>query len=75
MLRCPGGDRLRPEDVFEVPCECGQRVEFFRDDRARPCPGCGQRLANPRLDEGCAAWCRHGRECLETRGRGGQEEG
>ena len=70
MLRCPGQDArlLRPEDVFEVSCPCGEAVEFFRDDARRLCPRCGRSLLNPRRDLGCAAWCRHGRECRADRG-------
>ena len=68
MLRCPGQDgrNFRPGDVFEVKCRCGAAVEFWRDDARRRCRSCGATLENPRLDLGCAAWCRHGRECLEA---------
>jgi hypothetical protein len=39
-------------------------VEFFKDDTSRPCPGCGRRLPNPRLDFGCAAYCPYAEQCL-----------
>ncbi|MBN2159160.1 MAG: hypothetical protein JW807_07175 [Spirochaetes bacterium] len=64
---CPGQDTRywRPGDIFNVTCgSCGTSVEFFKDDASRRCPGCGIRVRNPRLTMGCAAWCRHARECL-----------
>jgi hypothetical protein len=75
-LRCPGQDSrsLRPQDVFELACPCGEAIEFWRDDAARICPRCGRRLPNPKRDIGCAAWCRHGRACLESRGRGDEAD-
>jgi hypothetical protein len=69
MLRCPGQE-LGPQDVFELACPCGEQVEFWRDDLRRRCPRCGGKLANPRRELGCATWCRHGRACLGSRGRG-----
>ncbi len=66
-MKCPGQDtRYWKEDaIFEVKCpECGTPVEFFKDDTARTCPGCGKRLPNPRLDFGCAAYCPYAEQCL-----------
>ncbi|AEH45892.1 hypothetical protein Thein_2042 [Thermodesulfatator indicus DSM 15286] len=66
-MKCPGQDtRYWKEDaIFEVKCpDCGEVVEFFKDDTARPCPGCGKRLPNPRLDFGCAAYCPYAEQCL-----------
>ncbi len=66
-MKCPGQDtRYWKEDaIFEVKCpHCGQTVEFFKDDTSRPCPGCGKRLPNPRLDFGCAAYCPYAEQCL-----------
>ncbi len=66
-MKCPGQDtRYWKEDaIFEVKCpHCGETVEFFKDDTSRPCPGCGQRLPNPRLDFGCAAYCPYAEQCL-----------
>jgi hypothetical protein len=73
---CPGQDRSNwtPDDIFEVPCSsCGKPIEFFKDDGARTCGGCGYRVRNPRLDLGCASWCPHGERCLE--GAGAQPTG
>ncbi len=66
-MKCPGQDtRYWKEDaIFEVRCpECGTMVEFFKDDVSRPCPGCGRRLPNPRMDFGCAAYCPYAEQCL-----------
>lgn len=41
-----------PTDVLEVTCDaCGETLEFFMDDKTRPCPGCGARVLNPNLPE------------------------
>jgi len=67
VWRCPGQDRryLKPSDVFEIPCpHCGRSVEFFRSDVSLVCRGCGKRVANPKFDLGCAAWCEYAEECL-----------
>ncbi len=64
---CPGQDTRfwKPCDVFEVICSrCGYGVEFFKDDAARRCTKCGQRVQNPKLSLGCAQWCEHAKECL-----------
>ena len=64
---CPGQDTRfwKPGDVFEAACgKCGYAVEFFKDDAARRCTKCGQRIQNPKLSLGCAQWCEHAQECL-----------
>ncbi|RJX34235.1 MAG: HD domain-containing protein [Desulfarculus sp.] len=64
---CPGQDTAfwRPGDIFEAQCaNCGAEVEFFKDDAQRRCPQCGHKLANPKLNLGCAQWCEHAKECL-----------
>ena len=66
MIRCPGQDQRfwKPEDVFEVQCHtCGNPVEFFRDDPKLKCPKCGQMVANPKIDVGCAEWCQYAQQC------------
>lgn len=67
MPRCPGQD-LRfwtPRDIFDVGCpHCGGTIEFWKDDPSRRCPGCGREARNPRLDVGCAEWCKYAAECL-----------
>jgi hypothetical protein len=54
-----------PKDVFDVPCEsCGNAIEFWKDEPSRICPACGHEVRNPRIDPGCAEWCRYAPECL-----------
>jgi hypothetical protein len=68
---CPGRDTSTwtSDDIFEVPCPvCGESIEFFKDDRRRPCSRCGFIVANPRLDEGCASWCSAAERCAQARG-------
>ncbi len=67
MQQCPGQDQRfwKPEDVFELACpKCKTRIEFWKDDLKRKCPGCALLIANPKLDLGCAKWCPRGDECL-----------
>jgi len=67
MTKCPGQDTRywKPEDVYELECaKCGRLVEFFKTDPHRDCPGCGNRIANPKVTLGCAQWCAHAVECL-----------
>lgn len=66
-IMCPGQDTAfwRPGDIFEVACsECGNEIEFFKDDASRRCSKCGRRVSNPKLNLGCAQWCEHAKECL-----------
>ncbi|MFC1582800.1 hypothetical protein ACFL4W_04605 [Planctomycetota bacterium] len=65
--RCPGQNVQfwGPKDIFAVACpECGQAIEFFKDDAKRPCPECGKLLFNPRVNTGCALWCPKAEDCL-----------
>lgn len=64
--RCPGQDpqNWKPEDIFNVPCPgCGGQIEFWKDEPIRACPDCKQQVHNPRIDLGCAKWCKHGDDC------------
>ena len=66
-MQCPGQDKRfwKPEDIFEAPCpHCGARMEFWKDDVRRQCKGCGEMAPNPRLDLGCASWCKYADKCL-----------
>jgi endogenous inhibitor of DNA gyrase (YacG/DUF329 family) len=62
MIRCPGQDQRfwKPGDIFEVKCPaCGRAVEFFKDEPKLKCRNCGQEVANPKIDLGCAEWCQY----------------
>jgi len=66
-MQCPGQDNRywEGEAVFEAPCpHCGNELEFFKDDSQRSCKQCGNRVLNPRIDFGCAAYCSHAEQCL-----------
>ena len=66
-MQCPGQDNRYWDGsaVFEAPCpECGETVEFFKDDSTRTCGKCGHRFYNPRTDFGCAAYCPYAKQCL-----------
>ena len=66
-MQCPGQDNRYwdGEAVFESPCpHCGNILEFFKDDSQRSCKQCGNRVLNPRIDFGCAAYCSHAEQCL-----------
>jgi hypothetical protein len=67
MLKCPGQDQRfwDPEDIFESKCpSCGDLVEFWKDEPQVKCPKCKTLISNPRLDLGCAEWCKFAKECL-----------
>lgn len=66
-MQCPGQDSRYWEEaaIFEVKCpKCGNSLEFFKDDSTRVCPNCGNRMMNPKIDFGCAAYCPHASQCL-----------
>jgi hypothetical protein len=68
MLRCPGQDQRfwKPGDIFEVECPgCGRTIEFFKDEPKLKCRNCGQMVINPKLDLGCAQWCKYAEQCLD----------
>jgi len=67
MVRCPGQDQRywKPQDIFEVRCTvCGRALEFFKDEPKLKCRNCGQVVPNPKIDLGCAQWCRHAEQCI-----------
>jgi putative nucleotidyltransferase with HDIG domain len=39
-------------------------VEFFKDESARKCKNCGHRFLNPKMDFGCASYCKFAAQCL-----------
>ena len=65
--RCPGQDsRFWTGDfAFDIKCpHCGYKIEFFKDEPVRTCYSCRKRVQNPKLDLGCAKWCKYGDQCL-----------
>lgn len=67
LMKCPGQDsrNWKPGDIFDKPCpRCGSNVEFFKDEPVRRCKNCGHRFVNPKMDFGCAAYCRFAEQCL-----------
>ena len=67
MPRCPGQDQRywTAEAIFDVKCpHCGKEIEFWKDEPMRICPACEKEVRNPRIDLGCAKWCKYAEECL-----------
>ncbi len=66
-MKCPGQDSRfwGPEAIFDARCpNCGGPVEFFKDESSRKCRKCGYRVLNPKMDFGCAAYCKFATQCL-----------
>ena len=60
MRKCTGNNTQEwgSDAVFDVKCtNCGNLVEFFKDEIARNCPECKKSVLNDRKDYGCAQWC------------------
>jgi hypothetical protein len=56
----------KPEDIFTVACpHCQAEIEFWKDEPVRLCAACRKEVRNPKIDQGCAEWCKHAPECLE----------
>ncbi len=66
-IRCPGQDTgfWDFSAIYDVKCpKCGEPVEFFKDEPARICKKCGHEFVNPKMDFGCAAYCKYAEQCL-----------
>ena len=66
-MKCPGQDSRywKPDSVYSVPCaQCGSLIEFFKDEPTRRCKKCGHKMVNPKMDFGCAAYCKYAEQCL-----------
>ncbi|MEJ2727457.1 MAG: hypothetical protein P8185_02915 [Deltaproteobacteria bacterium] len=60
MRKCTGNNTRDWgfDAIFEVACQnCGQPVEFFKDEITRNCPQCKNTVINDRKDYGCGQWC------------------
>ncbi len=67
ISRCPGQDsRYWDSDVvFDAPCpNCGEIIEFWKDQPKLRCSKCGKKVLNPKLDTGCAKWCKFAVDCF-----------
>ncbi|MFH2091416.1 MAG: HD domain-containing protein [Pseudomonadota bacterium] len=68
-MKCPGQDtQYWSEDaIFETTCpECNHPMEFFKDDATRRCQNCKKKIVNPKMDFGCASYCKFAEQCLGT---------
>jgi len=68
-MKCPGQDTQYwdQDAIFETRCpECGHEMEFFKDDATRRCSHCSKKIVNPKMDFGCAAYCKFAEQCLGT---------
>ena len=66
-MKCPGQDTQYWDKnaIFETECpECGHILEFFKDDATRLCRNCQKKIVNPKMDFGCASYCKFAEECL-----------
>jgi HD superfamily phosphodiesterase len=66
-MKCPGQDSRywEPGAIFEAKCpQCGHEIEFFKDESSRKCRKCGYKFVNPKMDFGCASYCKFAAQCL-----------
>jgi predicted RNA-binding Zn-ribbon protein involved in translation (DUF1610 family) len=50
IAKCPGQDTKvwSAQSLSEVACpNCGNEIEFWKDDRSRKCEKCGEEVMNP----------------------------
>ena len=68
-MKCPGQDTQywNQDAIFETKCpECDHPMEFFKDDATRRCGNCRKKIVNPKMDFGCASYCKFAEQCLGT---------
>jgi HD superfamily phosphodiesterase len=41
-------------------------MEFFKDDTTQRCSHCHKKIVNPKMDFGCASYCKFAEQCLGT---------
>ncbi len=66
-VRCPGQDQRywKADDIFTMRCpHCKYEIEFWKDEPFRICKGCEKEVKNPKMDMGCAEWCKNADLCL-----------
>jgi hypothetical protein len=60
LRKCTGNNTQEwgPDAIFDIECKnCGNLVEFFKDDITRNCSHCRRTVYNNRKDYGCGQWC------------------
>lgn len=66
-MKCPGQDPRfwKFDAIFDAQCpNCRATVEFFKDETRRRCKQCGEYVLNPKMDFGCAAYCKFAKDCF-----------
>ena len=66
-MKCPGQDTQywNQDAIFETECpECGHPMEFFKDDSMRRCKNCEKKIINPKINFGCASYCKFAEQCV-----------
>jgi hypothetical protein len=54
-----------PDDVELRQCvQCGEELEFWKDDVRMTCDSCGTINYNPDIANTCLAWCDGAAECV-----------
>ena len=77
VQKCPGQDRRfwNPEDISEVKCPvCSAPVELWKDEGITKCWRCGFEIRNPKVEFGCAQWCKFAVQCIGYKLQDGSEE-
>lgn len=67
MQRCPGQNQQfwNHEDIYYIVCpNCNSEIEFWKDEPYHTCGECSKIVRNPKIDTGCAQWCKYADECL-----------
>jgi len=43
-----------PNSIYDINCDkCNTPVEFFKDEKRRTCPECGEKVINPNVGTDC----------------------
>jgi HD superfamily phosphodiesterase/DNA-directed RNA polymerase subunit RPC12/RpoP len=66
-MKCPGQDPRfwKFDAIYDAECpNCGNKVEFFKDETRRTCKKCGHKVLNPKMDFGCAVHCKFAEQCF-----------
>ena len=67
MVRCPGQDQRfwKHDYIFEVQCPgCDSKMKFFKDESKLKFRKFGRAVLNPKINLGCAEWCKYAEQCL-----------